>query len=322
MTVLLPPLAALRAFEAAARLQSVSRAAQELHVTHGAISRHVRSLEQALGTALFARQGRGLVLTAAGVRLGDATGEGFGVISQTWAALQRPVAEAPLVLGCSGSLLARWVIPRLGLLQHDLPDVRLHLSASEQPPGPDLDGLDAALLLSTPPWPSEWQVHALGVEWIGPVLSPQLASTLRIDGNDPTTLCHHALLQTRSRPQAWPEWAQAQGLEPEALRFGTEFEHLVYLLEAAAAGLGIAIAPQPLVAADLAAGRLLAPWGFTATHGRWVLCAAKRNPDPRIGRLADWLGKALAEDQHTSPAMDATKIADVRCSTASPAQGW
>lgn len=167
MTVLLPPLAALRAFEATARLQSVSRAAQELHVTHGAISRHVRSLEQALGTALFARQGRGLVLTAAGVRLGDATGEGFGVISQTWAALQRPVAEAPLVLGCSGSLLARWVIPRLGLLQHDLPDVRLHLSASEQPPGPDLDGLDAALLLDTPPWPSEWQVHALGVEWIG-----------------------------------------------------------------------------------------------------------------------------------------------------------
>lgn len=70
----------------------------------------------------------------------------------------------------------------------------------------------------------------------------------------------HALLHTRSRPQAWPEWAQAHGLAPEALRFGTEFEHLVYLLEAAAAGLGIAIAPQPLVAADLAAGRLLAPW--------------------------------------------------------------
>jgi len=94
--------------------------------------------------------------------------------------LQRPATEAPLVLGCSGSLLARWVIPRLGLLQQELPDVRLHLSASEQAPGPDLDGLDAALLLDTPPWPSEWQVHTLGVEWIGPVLSPQLASILQI----------------------------------------------------------------------------------------------------------------------------------------------
>lgn len=150
-------------------------------------------------------------------------------------------------------------------------------------------------------------MHALGVEWIGPVLNPQLASILQIEGSDPAVLGDHALLHTRSRPQAWPEWAQAHGLAPEALRFGTEFEHLVYLLEAAAAGLGIAIAPQPLVAADLAAGRLLAPWGFTATHGRWVLCAAKRNPDPRIERLAGWLGKALAEDQHKFPAMDATK---------------
>lgn len=299
MSMLLPPLAALRAFESAARLQSVSRAAQELHVTHGAISRHVRSLEQALGTALFARQGRGLVLTAAGVRLRDATGEGFGAIGRAWAALQRPVAEAPLVLGCSGSLLARWVIPRLSLLQQDLPELRLHLSANEQPPGPDLEGLDAVLLLDAPPWPSEWQVHMLGVEWIGPVLSPQLASRLRIDGNDPATLVNHALLHTRSRPQAWPEWAQAQGLAPQTLRLGTEFEHLMYLLEAAAAGLGIAIAPQQLVTADLAVGRLLAPWGFTATRGVWGLCAAKRNPDQRIERLAEWLGKALANDPYT-----------------------
>ncbi|WP_115528413.1 MULTISPECIES: LysR family transcriptional regulator [Xanthomonas] len=299
MSTVLPPLAALRAFEAAARLQSVSRAAQELHVTHGAISRHVRSLEQALGAALFARQGRGLVLTAAGARLRDATGEGFALIADTWAALRRPASEAPLVLGCSGSLLARWVIPRLGLLQRDLPDLRLHLSANEQPPGPDLDGLDAALLLDTPPWPGEWQVHELGVEWIGPVLSPQLASALQIDGKPPGALRDHRLLHTRSRPQAWPEWAQAHGVAPDALRFGTEFEHLVYLLEAAAAGLGIAIAPHPLVAADLAAGRLLAPWGFTATRGRWVLCAARRNPDPRIERLAAWLGEALSKDQFT-----------------------
>ncbi|MCC4604170.1 LysR family transcriptional regulator [Xanthomonas campestris] len=300
MTVSLPPLAALRAFEAAARLQSVSRAAQELHVTHGAISRHVRSLEQALGAALFARQGRGLILTAAGTRLRDATGEGFALIGDAWAALRHPASEAPLVLGCSGSLLARWVIPRLGRLQRDLPDLRLHLSANEQPPGPDLDGLDAALLLESPPWPGEWQVHELGVEWIGPVLSPQLAATLQLDHHGPKVLRDHPVLHTRSRLQAWPEWAQAHDMAPDTLRLGTEFEHLVYLLEAAAAGLGVAIAPQPLVAADLAAGRLLAPWGFTPTNGRWVLCAARRNPDPRIGRLANWLRTALGEDQHAS----------------------
>lgn len=298
MTVSLPPLAALRAFEAAARLQSVSRAAQELHVTHGAISRHVRALEQALGTALFVRQGRGLALTAAGTRLRDATGEGFALMGDAWAALRHPASEAPLVLGCSGSLLARWVIPRLGRLQRDLPDLRLHLSANEQPPGPDLEGLDAALLLESPPWPGEWQVHTLGVEWIGPVLSPSLAATLQLDHHSPEALRDHPVLHTRSRPQAWPEWAQAHGMTADALHLGTEFEHLVYLLEAAAAGLGVAIAPQPLVAADLAAARLLAPWGFIPTNGRWVLCAARRNPDPRIARLANWLRTALAEDQH------------------------
>ncbi|MBB5865758.1 LysR family transcriptional regulator [Xanthomonas sp. 3058] len=307
MNTPLPPLAALRAFESAARLQSVSRAAQELHVTHGAISRHVRALEQALGAALFTRQGRGLVLTPAGARLRDATGEGFALIGAAWAALHRPANEAPLVLGCSGSLLARWVIPRLGRLQQDLPQLRLHLSANEQPPGPALDGLDAALLVDSPPWPGEWQVHELGVEWIGPVLSPNLARAARIDEKTPAALADHPLLHTRSRPQAWPEWAQAHGVAPEALRFGTEFEHLVYLLEAAAAGLGVAIAPQPLVAADIAAGRLLAPWGFTPTRGRWVLCAARRNPDPRIERLAAWLRDALSDDQLHTPAPSAQR---------------
>ncbi|KAB7764114.1 LysR family transcriptional regulator [Xanthomonas maliensis] len=291
----LPSLPALRAFEAAARLQSVSRAADELHVTHGAVSRHIRSLEQSLGAALFSRQGRGLALTPAGEQLRDAASEGFTRIARTWAALAQPRNDTPLVLGCSGSLLARWVIPRLPQLQQALPDLRLHLSASEQPPGPDLPGLDAVLLLETPPFPADWQVHTLGEEWIGPVIAPQhrLAAT----ASPPAAmLLGEPLLQTRSRPQAWPDWAQAHGLPVERLRFGTAFEHLVYLLEAAAAGLGVAIAPQPLVGADLAAGRLLAPWGFVPTRARWVLCAARRNPDPRLPRLADWMRQRLAED--------------------------
>ncbi|AEL07743.1 transcriptional regulator [Xanthomonas campestris pv. raphani 756C] len=250
-----------------------------------------------MGTALFTRQGRGLVLTAAGTRLRDATSEGFALIADTWADLASPRNEAPLVLGCSGSLLARWVIPRLGRLQRDLPDLRVHLSANEQPPGPDLDGLDAALLLDTPPWPGDWQVHELGEEWIGPVLSPQSPLATQLAGQPPHALLAHPLLHTRSRPQAWPDWAQAHGIPADTLRFGTEFEHLMYLLEAAAAGLGVAIAPQSLVAADLAAGRLVAPWGFTPTRGRWGLCAARRNPDPRIAQLAGWLRGELAADQ-------------------------
>lgn len=290
----LPPLPALRAFEAAARLGSLSRAAAELHVTHGAISRHVRSLEEALGVPLFARQGRGLVLTEAGQALREASGEAFARLRQTWRQLRRRPATAPLVLGCSGSLLARWVIPRLARLGTELPALTLHLSATEQPPGPDLAGLDAALLLASPPWPASWRVFDLGAERIGPVLSPRMLAAEPATRLSADLLAGLPLLGTRSRPQAWSDWALASGLDPAMLPASQDFEHLLYLLEAALAGLGIAIAPAPLVAEDLANGRLIAPWGFVDTPARWVLCSDARNADARIDALAAWLGKELA----------------------------
>src|SRR5690606_19355031 len=101
------------------------------------------------------------------------------------------------------------------------------------------------------------------------------------------------LLQTASRPRGGPGWARRQGLDPVALRLGTGFEHLYYLLEAALAGLGVAIAPQPLVAAEVAAGRLLAPWGFVDTGAQWCLCT-RAGDDPELERLADWLRAQLA----------------------------
>ena len=125
----LPPLNALRAFEATARLNSVSQAAQLLHVTHGAVSRQLKVLEEHLGVSLFVKDGRGLKLTDAGVRLRDASSEAFERLRDVCAELTQRGADAPFVLGCSGSLLARWFIPRLGRLNADLPDLRLHLSA-------------------------------------------------------------------------------------------------------------------------------------------------------------------------------------------------
>ena len=108
----LPSLNALRAFEATARLGSLSRAAEELHVTHGAISRQVRVLEEALDQPLFARQGRGIALTATGELLRDRVAGAFDQLRDGWSELQRGRAEGPFVLGCASSLLARWVIPR------------------------------------------------------------------------------------------------------------------------------------------------------------------------------------------------------------------
>ncbi|WP_440975814.1 LysR family transcriptional regulator [Pseudoxanthomonas winnipegensis] len=284
----LPPLGALRAFEAAARLESVSRAADELHVTHGAVSRQIRTLEDALGQPLFDRVGRGLVLTPAGRRLRDACGQAFTQLGQAWRELRRGPAGDTLVLGCSASVLARWVIPRLERMQQALPGVSLHFSAQESPDRA-LGEVDALLLLGQAPWPAGWQVAELAGETIGPVVGARYPGLPALQAQPPTALLGERLLHTASRPQAWPQWAAAHGLDPQALQYGEGFPHLYYLLEAAASGLGVAIAPRPLVEADLASGRLLAPWGFAPTPGRWALCSAAGRSDPRLTRLAGWL---------------------------------
>lgn len=289
----LPPLNALRAFEATARLAGVGRAAEELHVTHGAVSRQLRTLEEDLGVALLVKDGRGVKLTAAGQRLAAVAGESFAALRALCAELREGRAQAPFVLGCPGSLLARWFIPRLDRLQRDLPHLHLQLSASEGELDPRRPGLDATLCFATPPWPADMRVFELAGERIGPVLSSRHARYAALRAAAPGALLDEPLLHTASRPQAWPQWAQAQGLDPAALRPGQGFEHLYYLLEAAVAGLGVAIAPELLVADDLAAGRLEAPWGFVETPARLALWVPARGADPRAAELAEWLRAEL-----------------------------
>ncbi|OOV97151.1 LysR family transcriptional regulator [Pseudomonas sp. MF4836] len=291
----LPPLNALRAFEATARLGSVSQAAEQLHVTHGAVSRQLKVLEEHLGVSLFVKDGRGLKLTDAGVRLRDASNDAFERLRAVCAELTQGGADAPFVLGCSGSLLARWLIPRLGRLNADLPDLRLHLSAGEGDLDPRRPGLDALLVFAEPPWPADMQVYELASERIGPVMSPRFAGYEQLRRQPPAALLDQALLQTTSRPQAWPSWARQNGLDAQALKFGQGFEHLYYLLEAAVAGLGVAIAPEPLVAEDLRAGRLVAPWGFGETSGQLALWLPKRAADGRARQLAQWLRNELRQ---------------------------
>jgi len=289
----LPPLNALRAFEAAARLNSISQAAEELHVTHGAVSRQVRALEEHLGVALFSKDGRGLKLTDSGIRLRDVSADVFARLRATCVELQQGQADAPFVLACPGSLLARWFIPRLDRLNRELPELRLQLSASEGELDPRRAGVDATLWFAEPPWPADMQVFELASERIGPVLSPRYSRFAALHQAPAAALLGEPLLHTSSRPQAWPSWVGSNGLDVDALKLGQGFEHLYYLLEAAAAGLGVAIAPQQLVADDLAAGRLVAPWGFVETPARLALWVPARRLDKRAEQLAAWLQAEL-----------------------------
>jgi len=291
----LPALNALRAFEATARLGGVGRAAQALHVTHGAISRQIKLLEADLGLALFERDGRGLRLTASGQTLQAACKDAFGRLHAAVDQLHRPALHDALVLGCSSSVLARWMIPRLPRLQGALPALNVHWSALDGSFSEAQARLDAVLLLAEPPWPNGWQVIELAPERVGAVLSPQHPAAARLQGRPASALLPEELLHTTSRPQAWPAWAAAHALDARALRPGQGFEHLYYLLEAAVAGLGVAIAPEPLVADDVAGGRLIAPWGFTATAGAWVLARHAARADPRVDALVAWLKAELAD---------------------------
>jgi DNA-binding transcriptional LysR family regulator len=268
-------------------------AAEQLNVTHGAVSRQLKVLEEHLGVALFVKDGRGLKLTDAGIRLRDVSADALDRLRGVCAELSHGSADAPFVLGCSGSLLARWFIPRLGRLNADLPDLRLHLSAGEGDLDPRRPGLDALLIFAEPPWPADMQVFELARERIGPVMSPRYAQFERLRQAPVQRLLDEPLLQTTSRLQAWPTWAGENGIDPHDLNYGQDFEHLYYLLEAAVAGLGVAIAPEPLVAEDLKAGRLAAPWGFSETPAQLALWVPKRAADGRAQHLARWLKQEL-----------------------------
>lgn len=271
----LPSLNALKAFIVVAEQGSISMAAQQLHVTHGAVSRQIRLLEEALNTALIEKQGRGIKLTDAGQQLYQNCQPAFKALADSCQQLRQQQLEKPLVLACSGSLLARWLIPRLPAIQQALPDLPLQLVTSADDENPQQQA-DLSLSFIDQPTASELLIP-LEQERIGPVLSPTLAEQLSLDAD--STLPELPLLHTLSRPQAWPDWASQQGMAVNQLKMGQGFPHLSYLLEAVLAGLGIGIAPEQLIRTDLQQSRLLAPWGFVSTQA-W-LCLHIHNPAQR-----------------------------------------
>ena len=295
MSLSMPPLSALRAFEATARLGSVTAAADELSVTHGAISRQLKSLDAHFGVALFAKAGRGLVLTQHGEQLKNGIGDAFTRLRDSCAALKHDVEEAPFTLACPGSLLARWLIPRLDRLHHELPELKLQVVVSDTEQPDKHSDASASLAFSEPPWPTGVTVVELAPEQICAVASPRMAS--HCDPANPASLLANPLLATASRPQAWPQWVSALGIEPEAmdtaLKQGQGFAHLYYLIEAAVAGLGVAIAPRLLVEDDLKSGRLVAPWGSIETPARLCLWLPQKTSVRRSDALANWLKREL-----------------------------
>ena len=284
----LPSLLALRCFESAGRLENFARAADELHLTPGAISRAVRLLEEDLGVDLFERRNRRVFLTDAGKRLVKAVSEGLGLMNQAVREIRTDARRTrQLVLSCEPTLLMRWLIPRWNDFQTQHRGLDIHLVAGGGIFSFD-HGIDLAIRRDDFPRPSDYHAETLFPEKIGPVCRPE-----KVDqwfGKSRKCLRSSApLLQTNSRPTAWQEWATAKGLPAPAMEMQS-FEHFYFSIQAAVAGLGVAIGPWHLVHDDIQSGVLAAPLGFIEDGSRYCLLSpTPPQPGSLEMDLLNWL---------------------------------
>ena len=283
-----PSLNALRAFEATARLRSFSAAGDELSVTHGAVSRHIRMLEDSLGLPLLTRSAHGTMPTEEGQRLAEGLSRAFSLIQSS----VEQVRPGPLTLSCSESIMMYWLIPRLARFHEAHPQVELRYNMSHGTVDFTRDNIGVAIRLSTIDPPLEVIRSDVVTEWIGPVCSAEYLQTLRL--TSAADLCRARLMVSRTRPDAWLDWSRCFDQESVHLRTAEVFDHFYLLIQAAKCGLGLANVPRMLVRDDLNSGALVAPLGFTAGPNRlviWVAPHLARRAD--TVKLVDWLTDEL-----------------------------
>lgn len=281
----LPPFFALRALEAAARRRSYSRAAEELSVTHGAVSQQIRRLEAELGARLFDRRGNSMIPTPAAERLAGEVGQALAIMRAGVAAFGDAAELGTLRVSLDPQFAARWLPPRLPRLLADPAGANLELVVDEKLADFVTDGVDVAVRYG----PGRWEgveSRPLFVETLIPLCSPGFAQ--RYPMREVADLLGAPLLHHTHRP--WRMWFDEVGLPPPAID-GTVFADSVMLLEAAAQGLGVALARSGLVEEDLRTGRLVAPLERSAPselsfHVVWRADSRKLK---RVEALRDWL---------------------------------
>ncbi|WGS54316.1 transcriptional regulator GcvA [Paraburkholderia sp. D15] len=284
----LPPLNALRAFEAAARFESFSAAADELCVTHGAVSRQVGQLEAWLGRDLFERRGRRVALTAQGRvylseisaaldRIALATDEQLRVTRQQIIRVNAPTTFA-----------LRWLLPQLSSFQLTNPAVEVRLTTSDEPIEKLREECDVAIRGSEQK-AAGYVVSEFLSEVRLPVCSPKVLEVHPL--RRVSDLAHHTLLHTATYPGLWDEWLAACGKPRLVPRNSQQLDHFYLTLQAAIDGLGIAMGPTALVALDVEEGRLVFPFDGPALPA-WRYCSYvhhARLGDPAIGIFLAWL---------------------------------
>ena len=272
-----PPLNALRAFEAAARLSSFSRAADELCVTPGAVAQHIRALEGWAGAPLFRRRPRSVTLNPLGRAVAPVLGQALDQMAEAVHLMRRMAAPADIRIATLPSIAQLWLSPRLPAIRATNPQLTISVTALEQPPNLAREPFDLAIFFGLPPEPGIATV-ALAEDALEPVCAPTIAKRLA----QPSDLAGHTLLHDAAWRDDWAIWLgqrRTGGLDTAA---GPVFSLYALAVEEAVHGAGVLIGHLPLVARHLADGRLVMPFG-NPVPSRDRMFAAARDADAKSG---------------------------------------
>lgn len=302
----LPPLTALRAFDAAARHMSFAKAADELNVTPAALSFQIKSLEDHLGHPLFRRLNRAVELTEAGRTLAPGAADGFQTLIDAWRATRRLFDNATLTVTAGPAFTAKWLAPRLYEFASAHPEIELRFIASLRIMDFARDEIDVAIRFGTR---EEDTLYALPLseEWVTPVMTPELAEKYPT----PKSLTDAPLIFDDSidflaPPADWPAWFRAMDIDFTPTH-GPRFSQSDHAVDAALAGVGVTLGRRALVVKDIYEGRLIAPYGValgTGAHFRF-LCPKGMENRPQIAAFREWV---LAEIEKTRSVTDALTI--------------
>jgi LysR family glycine cleavage system transcriptional activator len=284
----LPPLSALRAFEAAARHGSFKRAASELAVTPTAISHQIRSLEEFTGLALFKRDIRKVALTEAGAQLYPVLRDGFDAFEKTLDGLVKGAVRAQVTISATNAFTANWLVPRMHRFHELHPQIDLHLHASDEVVDLVDDRVDVAIRYGRAPY-ANVSAEIMFADRFAPVVHPDLGVTTSADLNA-VTLIHFQWKKAHPLNPTWERWFAEAKLPPPSSAGQLRFSEEGHAIQAAVAGQGIALLSLPLVEREIAAGRLVQPFGPTiASHTYHLLMRDDRSAHPRVTAVADWL---------------------------------
>ncbi|MEZ5961844.1 MAG: transcriptional regulator GcvA [Hyphomonadaceae bacterium] len=296
----LPSLQTLRAFEAAARLKSYSKAADELGLTHGAVSHRIRELEQRLGVTLFRRAGNTMQLTPDGQQLESQVRQGLSILEQAFPAPKRAHAKTQrhVVITSVPSLASTWLFARLGDFRTEHPEIDIELRVTEALNDYRKEGIDLGIRLGLGGWPG---LHATKLfdEALTPVCTPDYIEKHNL--RSPADLKRATLLRNPWTP--WTRWFRAADLDWPEPTTGPKFDDAPLLLRAALAGQGVALGRQWLAVDEIRAGRLETPFDIAVRDdfAYWLCWPTGRNPSADAQHFADWLRARAAAEEPPCP---------------------